>query len=85
MLHMLARQLRTKTEQAGALRLDQPKLCFSLNQETGLLGRYRLHQHRNRLSVELMLLSNTGGGHQQLYGGGGGEKSQAGLHDKSVL
>ena len=31
MLQLLAVQLRRKREEAGALRLDQPKLCFTLN------------------------------------------------------
>ena len=30
-MNMLAVQLREKREQRGALRLDQPKLCFTLN------------------------------------------------------
>eukprot|EP00092_Neocalanus_flemingeri_P038908 GFUD01042357.1.p1 GENE.GFUD01042357.1~~GFUD01042357.1.p1 ORF type:complete len:1022 (-),score=322.61 GFUD01042357.1:47-3049(-) len=66
MLQMLAVQLRNKREQAGALRLDQPKLCFSLNQETGLPDGYRLHQHResNRLIEEFMLLANMAVAHK---------------------
>jgi len=66
MLQMLAVQLRTKREEAGALRLDQPKLCFSLNPETGLPDGYRLHQHRhsNRLIEEFMLLANMAVAHK---------------------
>jgi len=66
MLQMLAVQLRAKREEAGALRLDQPKLCFSLNQETGLPDGYRLHQHRqsNRLIEEFMLLANMAVAHK---------------------
>lgn len=66
MLQMLALQLRSKREQAGALRLDQPKLCFSLNHETGLPDGFRLHQHRhsNRLIEEFMLLANMAVAHK---------------------
>jgi len=60
MLQMLAVQLRNKREQSGALRLDQPKLCFSLNHETGLPDGFKLHEHRhsNKLIEEFMLLAN---------------------------
>jgi len=66
MLQFLAVQLREKREQAGALRLDQPKLCFSLNPDSGLPDGYRLHQHRqaNRLIEEFMLLANMAVAHK---------------------
>merc|ERR1712059_84509 len=66
MLQMLALQLRTKREAAGALRLDQPKLCFTLNRETGLPDGYRLHEHRhsNKLIEEFMLLANMAVAHK---------------------
>jgi len=66
MLQLLAVKLRRKREEAGALRLDQPKLCFTLNKETGLPDGYRLHQHRdsNRLIEEFMLLANMAVAHK---------------------
>jgi len=66
MLQMLAVQLRAKREKAGALKLDQPKLCFSLNRETGLPDGFKLHQHRhsNRLIEEFMLLANMAVAHK---------------------
>lgn len=33
-LHMLARRLRSTRVKNGALRIEQPKLVFSLNEET---------------------------------------------------
>merc|ERR1719189_1922641 len=65
-LQMLAVKLRAKREQAGALRLDQPKLCFSLNHETGLPDGFKLHQHRhsNKLIEEFMLLANMAVAHK---------------------
>ena len=66
MLQLLAVKLRSKREANGALRLDQPKLCFSLNKETGLPDGYRLHQHRhsNKLIEEFMLLANMAVAHK---------------------
>ena len=66
MLQLLAVKLRMKREANGALRLDQPKLCFSLNKETGLPDGYRLHQHRhsNKLIEEFMLLANMAVAHK---------------------
>jgi len=48
------------------LRLDQPKLCFTLNRETGLPDGYRLHEHRhsNKLIEEFMLLANMAVAHK---------------------
>jgi len=59
-MNMLAVQLREKREQRGALRLDQPKLCFTLNKETGLPDGFKLHEHRlsNKMIEEFMLLAN---------------------------
>ena len=45
-MNNLAVQLRSKREERGALRLDQPKLSFTLNQDTGLPDGFKLHQHR---------------------------------------
>jgi len=66
MLQILAVKLRSKREESGALRLDQPKLCFSLNPETGLPDGYKLHQHRhsNKLIEEFMLLANMAVAHK---------------------
>jgi len=59
-MNNLAVQLREKREQRGALRLDQPKLCFTLNKETGLPDGFKLHEHRlsNKMIEEFMLLAN---------------------------
>merc|ERR1712106_765820 len=66
LMQFLALQLRTKREAAGALRLDQPKLCFTLNPESGLPDGYRLHEHRhsNKLIEEFMLLANMAVAHK---------------------
>ena len=59
-LNRLAVILRQRREQAGALRLDQPKLCFTLNRDTGLPDGFYVHEHRdsNKLIEEFMLLAN---------------------------
>ena len=59
-LNKLAVILRERREQAGALRLDQPKLCFTLNRDTGLPDGFYVHEHRdsNKLIEEFMLLAN---------------------------
>ena len=59
-LNDLAVKLRKRREQSGALRLDQPKLCFTLNSETRLPDGFKLHQHRdsNKMIEEFMLLAN---------------------------
>ena len=59
-LQNLAVKLRAKRVENGALRLDQPKLCFSLDKESGLPQGYRVYEHRhsNRLIEEFMLLAN---------------------------
>lgn len=59
-LQMLAVKLRQKRVDQGALRLDQPKICFSLDKETGLPLGYKMYEHRqsNRLIEEFMLLAN---------------------------
>lgn len=66
LLNRLAVKLRTKRETDGALRLDQPKLCFALNKESGLPIGYRLyeHKHSNRLIEEFMLLANMAVAHK---------------------
>ena len=59
-LQSLALKLRAKRVENGALRLDQPKLCFSLDKESGLPQGYRVYEqrHSNRLIEEFMLLAN---------------------------
>ena len=61
MLQSIAVQLRQKREESGALRLDQPKLCFTLDSQTGLPQGFKMytHRHSNRLIEEFMLLANT--------------------------
>ena len=56
----LAVKLRSRREASGALRLDQPKLCFTLNSDSGLPDGFKLHQHRasNKMIEEFMLLAN---------------------------
>ena len=53
-LQSLALKLRAKRVENGALRLDQPKLCFSLDKESGLPQGYRVYEqrHSNRLIEE---------------------------------
>ena len=62
-MNKLAVQLRTQRENQGALRLDQPKLCFTLNPDTGLPDGFKLHEHRdsNKMIEEFMLLANMAG------------------------
>ena len=59
-LQTLAVKLRAKRVENGSLRLDQPKLCFSLDKESGLPQGYRVYEHRhsNKLIEEFMLLAN---------------------------
>jgi len=61
MLQSIAVNLRQKREESGALRLDQPKLCFALDGQTGLPQGFKMytHRHSNRLIEEFMLLANT--------------------------
>jgi len=60
MLQMLSVKIRKRREDAGYLKLNQPKLSFSLNPDTGLPDGFRLHQHKhsNKLIEEFMLLAN---------------------------
>jgi len=59
-LQRLALKFREKREEKGFLKIDQPKLCFILNPESGLPDGFKLHEHRhsNRLIEEFMLLAN---------------------------
>ena len=58
-LQKLAVQLRSKRVERGALRLDKPKLTFTLNAAKEPQG-YRPYEHRhsNKLIEEFMLLAN---------------------------
>ena len=47
MLQNIAVNLRSKRENSGALRLDQPKLCFTLNKENGLPLGFKMYEHRH--------------------------------------
>lgn len=60
LLKKLAVFLRSKREENGALRLDQPKVCFSLDKESGMPQGYKLYEQRasNKLIEEFMLLAN---------------------------
>ncbi|GBM82735.1 DIS3-like exonuclease 2 [Araneus ventricosus] len=59
-LHLLALQLREKRFYNGALRLDQVKLQFTLDPETGLPSGFNVFVHKdsNKLIEEFMLLAN---------------------------
>ncbi|CAL1301213.1 unnamed protein product [Larinioides sclopetarius] len=59
-LHLLAVQLREKRFYNGALRLDQVKLQFTLDAESGLPSGFNVFVHKdsNKLIEEFMLLAN---------------------------
>ncbi|CAM6054368.1 unnamed protein product [Sphagnum tenellum] len=59
-LQKVAVNLRRRRVESGALRLDLPKLCFSLDKATGEPQSYQLYEHRhsNKLIEEFMLLAN---------------------------
>uniref|UniRef100_A0A7I4Y1S2 Ribonuclease II R domain containing protein n=1 Tax=Haemonchus contortus TaxID=6289 RepID=A0A7I4Y1S2_HAECO len=59
-LHMLARRLRSTRVKNGALRIEQPKLVFSLNPETKLPYAVKAEepQDSHKLVKEFMLLAN---------------------------
>ena len=59
-LHKFALRLRRNRFENGALRLDQVKLQFDLDKETGLPNGYHVHTQRdaNKLIEEFMLLAN---------------------------
>ena len=61
LLQSIAVNLRQKREASGALRLDQPKLSFRLDKESGFPQGFKMYEHRhsNRLIEEFMLLANT--------------------------
>ncbi|KAK3697536.1 hypothetical protein QZH41_019776 [Actinostola sp. cb2023] len=60
LLHKIAVHLRRNRFDNGALRLDQVKLQFDLDKETGMPDGYHVHQQRdsNKMIEEFMLLAN---------------------------
>ena len=67
-LHGISVCLRRRRFESGALRLDMPKMSFSLNKETGMpngLGTY-IYKDSNRLIEEFMLLANIAVAHRIL-------------------
>ena len=64
-LHKFAVRLRRNRFENGALRLDQVKIRFDLDQETGLPNGYHVHKQRdaNKLIEEFMLLANMAVAH----------------------
>ncbi|XP_078616444.1 uncharacterized protein LOC144884828 isoform X2 [Branchiostoma floridae x Branchiostoma japonicum] len=65
-LYKISQNLRKKRFDGGALRLDQPKLAFSLDPESGLPNGCSVYQIRdsNRLIEEFMLLANMAVAHK---------------------
>ncbi|KAG9274763.1 DIS3-like exonuclease 2 [Astyanax mexicanus] len=64
-LHSLAQHLRSQRFQGGALRLDQMKLAFSLDSDSGMPQGCYVYQYRdsNKLVEEFMLLANMAVAH----------------------
>ncbi|GFS07883.1 DIS3-like exonuclease 2 [Elysia marginata] len=65
-LNKIALNLRKQRFDNGALRLDQVKLQYSLNSDTGLPNGYSIYQQKdsNRLIEEFMLLANMAVAHK---------------------
>ncbi|KAL4221580.1 DIS3-like exonuclease 2 [Mactra antiquata] len=65
-LHKIALKLRKARMDGGALRLDQIKLQYSLDSESGLPNGYMVYQQKdsNRLVEEFMLLANMAVAHK---------------------
>ncbi|MBN3295589.1 DI3L2 exonuclease, partial [Amia calva] len=65
-LHRIARSLRSQRFEGGALRLDQLKLSFTLDKESGMPQGCYIYQYRdsNKLVEEFMLLANMATAHQ---------------------
>ncbi|XP_062337239.1 DIS3-like exonuclease 2 [Osmerus eperlanus] len=64
-LHAIAKRLRAQRFEGGALRLDQLKLSFTLDRETGMPQGCYVYQYRdsNKLVEEFMLLANMATAH----------------------
>nr|XP_056706548.1 DIS3-like exonuclease 2 [Euleptes europaea] len=65
-LHLIAKQLRKQRFVDGALRLDQLKLSFTLDKESGMPQSCYVYQYQesNKLVEEFMLLANMAVAHQ---------------------
>ncbi|XP_049744411.1 DIS3-like exonuclease 2 [Elephas maximus indicus] len=65
-LHRIAKELRKQRFVGGALRLDQLKLAFTLDHETGLPQGCHVYEYRdsNKLVEEFMLLANMAVAHK---------------------
>ncbi|KAM5229138.1 DIS3-like exonuclease 2 [Ctenodactylus gundi] len=65
-LHRIAKQLRQQRFMDGALRLDQLKLAFTLDHDTGLPQGCHVYEYRdsNKLVEEFMLLANMAVAHK---------------------
>lgn len=65
-LHAIAKELRRQRFAGGALRLDQLKLAFTLDHETGLPQGCHIYEYRdsNKLVEEFMLLANMAVAHK---------------------
>ncbi|XP_005883019.1 PREDICTED: DIS3-like exonuclease 2 isoform X1 [Myotis brandtii] len=65
-LHRIAKELRKQRFLDGALRLDQLKLAFTLDHETGLPQGCHIYEYRdsNKLVEEFMLLANMAVAHK---------------------
>ncbi|XP_037704400.1 DIS3-like exonuclease 2 isoform X1 [Choloepus didactylus] len=65
-LHGIAKELRQQRFADGALRLDQLKLAFTLDHETGLPQGCHVYEYRdsNKLVEEFMLLANMAVAHK---------------------
>ncbi|XP_030044376.1 DIS3-like exonuclease 2, partial [Microcaecilia unicolor] len=65
-LHCIARSLRKQRFDGGALRLDQLKLTFTLDKESGMPQGCYIYQYRdsNKLVEEFMLLANMAVAHK---------------------
>ncbi|XP_036623744.1 DIS3-like exonuclease 2 [Trichosurus vulpecula] len=65
-LHGIAKQLRRQRFADGALRLDQLKLAFTLDQDTGMPQGCHIYEYKdsNKLVEEFMLLANMAVAHQ---------------------
>ncbi|XP_060623306.2 DIS3-like exonuclease 2 isoform X2 [Anolis sagrei] len=65
-LHQIAKKLRSQRFEDGALRLDQLKLAFTLDKESGMPQGCYIYQYRdsNKLVEEFMLLANMAVAHQ---------------------
>ncbi|XP_039622249.1 DIS3-like exonuclease 2 [Polypterus senegalus] len=65
-LHAIAKQLRAQRFEGGALRLDQLKLSFTLDHESGMPQGCYIYQYRdsNKLVEEFMLLANMATAHR---------------------